>query len=177
MAGSAATPRRMFTQASAAISSALTAQLDVVIEIPRWSFVKRGASGQVDFVSPFPCPFNYGSVREFIGGDGDFLDAIVLGPRLARDTRVRVCVHGAVGLSDRDMYDDKLVCSLQPLRWWERRFVLLCMRFYGCAKRLLNLYRRRPGRTVSEGWQDAQDAIKRARWCGHAASVHPAAPF
>ena len=34
--------------------------VDVVIEIPRWSFLKRGSSGGVDFVSPFPCPYNYG---------------------------------------------------------------------------------------------------------------------
>ena len=167
----------MPTQESAARSSPLTAQFDVVIEIPRWSFAKRGANEQVDFVSPFPCPFNYGSVREFIGGDGDFLDAIVLGPRLARGTRVTVRVYGAVGLTDRDMYDDKLVCSIRPLRWWERRLVLLCMRFYGCAKRVLNLYRRRPGRTVCEGWQDARDAIERARWCGHAARARPAVMF
>jgi inorganic pyrophosphatase len=167
----------MFTHDRDADSSQLPAQFDVVIEIPRWSFLKRGTDGQVDFVSPFPCPFNYGSVREFIGGDGDFLDAIVLGPRLARGTRVKVHVHGAVGLTDRDMYDDKLVCSRQPLRWWERRLVLLFMLFYGCIKRLLNLYRQRPGRTGCEGWQDAQDAIKRARRCEHASSVHPAAPF
>ena len=33
-------------------------ELEVVIEIPRGSFLKRGSDGQVDFVSPFPCPFN-----------------------------------------------------------------------------------------------------------------------
>jgi hypothetical protein len=30
----------------------------VVIEVPRGSFLKRGWSGKVDFVSPCPCPFN-----------------------------------------------------------------------------------------------------------------------
>ncbi len=57
--------------------------VEVVIEIPRGSFLKRGSTGCVDFVSPFPCPFNYGSVRQYIGGEGDYLDAVVLGPRLA----------------------------------------------------------------------------------------------
>ena len=56
-------------------------EIEVVIEIPKWSFLKRGTSGKVDFVSPFPCPFNYGSVPRYIGLEGDLLDAVVLGPR------------------------------------------------------------------------------------------------
>ncbi|HTP95021.1 MAG TPA: inorganic diphosphatase [Burkholderiales bacterium] len=153
------------------------AQLDVVIEIPRWSFLKRGSGGQIRFVSPLPCPFNYGSVREYIGCDNDYLDAIVLGPRLPRGTRVSVRVYGAVGLRDRGMYDDKLVCSRGPLRGWERRGVLLFMRLYGFCKRLLNLYRGRPGPTVSEGWKDARAALGRARPCTPGAPQPPAVPY
>ena len=37
-------------------------EVEVIIEIPKGSFIKRGSTGQVDFVSPLPCPFNYGSV-------------------------------------------------------------------------------------------------------------------
>jgi inorganic pyrophosphatase len=58
-------------------------QVEVVIEIPRGSFLKRGWDGSVDFISPFPCPFNYGAIQDYIGGDGDLLDAVVLGPRLS----------------------------------------------------------------------------------------------
>jgi hypothetical protein len=39
--------------------AALGSALDVVIEVPRGSFVKRGSSGSIDFISPLPCPFNY----------------------------------------------------------------------------------------------------------------------
>jgi inorganic pyrophosphatase len=152
-------------------------QLDVVIEIPRWSFLKRGSSGRVDFVSPLPCPFNYGSVRAFIGCDGDFLDAIVLGPRLARGTRVKVSVYGAVGLTDRDLYDDKLVCSRQPLQRWDRQMVLVYMHAYGWFKRLLNWYRRRRGHTVCEGWKDVRRALARARYCHDETKVRPSVPF
>ena len=152
-------------------------QLEVVIEIPRWSFLKRGSSGQLDFVSPLPCPFNYGSVREYIAADDDYLDAIVLGPRLARGARVKVYVHGAIGLTDRDMYDDKLVCSGGPLRAWERSLALLYMRCYGWLKRLLNFYRGRPGRTASEGWQDAQAAIARATPCEQRPGARTPVPF
>lgn len=138
-------------------------QVDVCIEIPRGSFMKRGSRGELDFVSPFPCPFNYGSIPGLVGGDGDLLDAVVMGPRLPLGTRVKVTVRGAIGFTDRDIYDDKLICSQRPLRPLENGLVLLFFRFYACCKRLLNLYRRRPGRTVCEGWGDAADAIARAR--------------
>ena len=59
----------------------------MVIEIPRGSFLKRGSTGRLDFLSPVPCPFNYGSVESLIGLEGDLLDAVVLGPRLSRDER------------------------------------------------------------------------------------------
>jgi hypothetical protein len=62
--------------------------VDVLIEIPRGSFLKRGSTGRIDFVSPFPCPFNYGSVPTHLGLEGDLLDAVVLGPRLAAGTRL-----------------------------------------------------------------------------------------
>ena len=65
-------------------------QLEIVIEIPRGSFLKRGSTGELDFISPFPCPFNYGSVDQYIGLEGDLLDAVVLGPRLPRGKRVTV---------------------------------------------------------------------------------------
>ena len=58
--------------------------IEVIIEIPRGGFLKRGSTGELDFISPFPCPFNYGSIPAFIGLDGDLLDAVVLGPRLPR---------------------------------------------------------------------------------------------
>ncbi|MDH3832481.1 MAG: hypothetical protein OEU48_12475, partial [Gammaproteobacteria bacterium] len=45
-------------------------RLDVIIEIPRGSFLKRGSSGELDFISPLPCPYNYGSVENYIGLEG-----------------------------------------------------------------------------------------------------------
>ncbi|MFY0541612.1 hypothetical protein [Nannocystis pusilla] len=38
------------------------ARCRVKIEYPRWSVVKRRSDGSVDFVSPLPCPYNYGHV-------------------------------------------------------------------------------------------------------------------
>ncbi len=55
-------------------------KLEVTIEIPRGIFLKRGSPEHIDFISPFPCPFNYGSVHVYSGLEGDLLDAVVLGP-------------------------------------------------------------------------------------------------
>jgi inorganic pyrophosphatase len=138
-------------------------EVEVVIEVPRGSFLKRGATGRVDFVSPLPCPFNYGSVPVYLGLEGDLLDALVLGPRLPLGTRLRVKAWGAVTLTDRGMTDDKLVCSDEPPSPAQRRNVLRFFRFYAKCKGLLNLWRRRPGRNACEGWCEAAQALARAR--------------
>jgi len=138
-------------------------EIEVVVEIPRGSFQKRGSMGQIDFVSPFPCPFNYGSVPKYVGQEGDLLDAVVLGPRLPRGARVRVPAWGAVVLTDRGMTDDKLICSEKPLSPLQRRLVLLFFHLYAKCKGLLNLWRRRPGRNACDGWCSADDAISRAK--------------
>jgi inorganic pyrophosphatase len=117
----------------------------------------------VDFVSPLPCPFNYGSVPTHIGLEGDLLDALVLGPRLALGTRLRLKAWGAVILTDRGMTDDKLICSDQPLSALERRRVLRFFHFYARCKGLLNIWRRRPGRNACDGWCEAWEALGRAR--------------
>jgi len=137
-------------------------EIEIVIEIPRGSFLKRGSTGQIDFVSPFPCPFNYGSVPDYLGQEGDLLDALVLGPRLPAGARVRVKAWGAVILRDRGMVDDKLVCSERPVTSRQRRWVLRFFAFYALCKGLLNVVRRRPGRNACEGWCSAAAAIARA---------------
>ncbi|MGE5668701.1 MAG: inorganic diphosphatase [Betaproteobacteria bacterium] len=138
-------------------------EVEVVIEIPRGSFLKRGSTGHVDFISPLPCPFNYGSVPRYLGLEGDLLDAVVLGPRLSRGARTRVKAWGAVILTDRGMSDDKLVCGRRPLDASTRRKVLRFFHFYAKCKGLLNFWRRRPGRNACDGWCEAREALARAR--------------
>ena len=138
-------------------------EVEVVVEIPKGSFIKRGSTGQVDFVSPLPCPFNYGSVPNYIGLEGDLLDAVVLGPRLQAGTLLRIKAWGAVTLTDRGMSDDKLVCSAYPLSAAQRRNVLRFFAFYAICKGLLNILRRRPGRNACDGWLEAAQALDRAQ--------------
>ena len=156
--------------------TALRPELEVVIEVPKGSFVKRGSSGSIDFISPLPCPFNYGAVPTLLGLEGDLLDAVVLGPRLRYGKRLHVVAWGAVTLTDRGLSDDKLICSNQPPSDQECRDVLRFFHFYAKCKAMLNLWRRRPGRNGCDGWCDAHDALARARplptpWAG------PAVPF
>jgi inorganic pyrophosphatase len=138
-------------------------EVEVIIEVPRGSFLKRGSTGHVDFISPLPCPFNYGSVPGLLGLEDDLLDAVVLGPRLPLGTRIRIKAWGAVVLTDRGMTDDKLICSAHRLHPAERQTVLRFFRFYAKCKALLNLWRRRPGRNACEGWCEADQALARAR--------------
>jgi len=148
-------------------------EVEVVIEVPRFSFLKRGSTGHIDFISPLPCPFNYGSVPTYLGMEGDLLDALVLGPRLPLGTRTRLPAWGAVMLTDRGMTDDKLVCSERPVGRSARDEVLRFFHFYAKCKGLLNLWRRRPGRNACEGWCEPREALARARprnetWSGPA---------
>ena len=136
--------------------------VEVVIEIPRYGFLKRGSDGHVDFVSPFPCPFNYSSIHQYIGGEGDLLDAVVLGPRLAIGARVQVHAYGAVGMSERFMYDDKLICSVAPITTLDRWGILTFFKLYAFCKGLYNFVRGQRGRSRCEGWGEAEAAIARA---------------
>ena len=134
-----------------------------MIEVPRGSFVKRNSLGGIEFVSPFPCPFNYGAVPSLLGLEGDLLDALVLGPRLRFGEHTRVKAWGAVTLTDRGMVDDKLVCSDHRPTHAECDSVLRFFHFYARCKGLLNVFKHRPGRNACEGWRDATEALARAR--------------
>ena len=138
-------------------------RLEVVIEIPRGSFLKVGSTGRVDFVSPLPCPYNYGAVPTHLGLEGDLLDALVLGPRRRIGVRERLSAWGAVTLTDRGMSDDKLICSETRPTAADIEWVLRFFHFYARCKWLLNLWRHRPGRNACEGWCPAAEALARAR--------------
>ena len=124
----------------------------VVIETPRFSPVKRRDDGTIDFVSPLPSPFNYGSVPGTRSGDGDRLDAVVMGPRLPRGTRVRMRVVGCVEFVDAGREDPKFVCSAAPLGSRERLLLAGFFGFYARAKRVLNFARGAGGLTRYGGF-------------------------
>ncbi len=137
--------------------------LEVEIEIPRGSFLKRGSSGAIDFVSPLPCPFNYGAVPGLLGLEGDLLDALVLGPRLPLGSHHRLPAWGAIILVDRGMMDHKLVCSAHEPSAAQMRFVRHFFAVYAQAKAVLNRLRGQGGRHACDGWCAAAEALAQAR--------------
>ncbi len=93
----------------------LPSHATVTIETPRWSFTKRSASG-IDFRSPVPTPFNYGSILDTLAPDGEPVDAIVLGPRLSQGSRWHMPVLGIVKFVDDSLPDDKWILGLEISR-------------------------------------------------------------
>lgn len=136
--------------------------VEVIIEIPLGSFLKRGSTGELDFISPVPCPFNYGSIPSLLGMEGDLLDAVVIGPRIPAGKKVKVYAWGAVGLTDHGLYDDKLICSQSPLSQRQQRLILIFFNIYARAKALLNWLRGYKGINRCEGWDKAENALFRA---------------
>ena len=125
---------------------------EVLVEYPRWSMVKRRSDGSLDFIAPLPCPYNYGSIAGRRSGDGQALDAVVLGPRLPAGACVQLAVVGVIGFLDLGVHDPKVICSEHPLSSRERVGLELFFRSYATFKRALAAARRQPEATCYLGW-------------------------
>jgi inorganic pyrophosphatase len=132
--------------------STLPPEPEVLVETSRWGIVKRRADGRIDFISPLPCPYNYGCIPGIESGDGDPLDVIILGPRLPRGQRLHMPVVGVIGFLDGGCRDPKVVCSPHPVRPYERAGLELVFRVYTPFKWALHLMRRQPCETRFLGW-------------------------
>lgn len=130
--------------------------VEVWIEVPRLSFVKRDHEGRVRLLSPLPCPFNYGSLPGTRGADGDPIDALVLGPRRALGERVRVPPRGVVRFVDAGAPDPKWICSPAELSAADVRAIEWFFSVYALAKRVLNGLLMRPAPTRFERVELAQ---------------------
>ncbi len=128
-------------------------EVEVVVEVARFGFIKRRPNGTIDVVSPVPCPFNYGSVPDTVAPDGDPLDAVILGPRRAVGSRVRLTVWGTVDFVDAGDPDPKLIVADRPLTVWDRWQVEAFFTAYAAFKRVLNAARGRRRPTEFRGWR------------------------
>lgn len=126
--------------------------LTVVIDVPRGSFLKRDDEGGIDFVSPLPCPFNYGHVPGTVADDGEAFDALILGPRLPLGSTSTVAVRGRVGFVDSGKPDPKWICARSPVSALQRLQVDAFFRFYAAVKRVINRFRGKRGPTRYLGW-------------------------
>ncbi|MGD8317320.1 MAG: inorganic diphosphatase [Myxococcales bacterium] len=127
-------------------------ELTVVVDVPRGSFLKRDDHGAIDFVSPLPCPFNYGHVPGTLADDGEAFDALILGRRLPRGSKSTVAVRGRVDFIDSGRPDPKWICAGAPMSARQRLQVEIFFRFYAAAKRLINRFRGKTGPTRYLGW-------------------------
>ncbi len=131
--------------------STLPRRVRVMIDTPRLGFVKRRDDGAIDFVSPLPSPFNYGSVPGTSGADGDRVDAIVLGPRLPRGAEVERDVVAVARFVDAGVPDPKWVCAERPLGLADRALIAGFFAIYVRLKRVLNRARGQTGSTRFDG--------------------------
>ncbi len=125
----------------------LGARVTVEIEVPRWSFVKRRAGKGIEYLSPIPCPYNYGCVPGTLGEDGEPIDAVVLGPRLRRGALVETRVIGRIAFFDAGVRDDKLICKDREPTRAECRGLCTFFGLYARARAVLNRLQRSSGRT------------------------------
>ena len=147
--------------------SQLPGRVRVIIDTPRLSFLKRRDDGAIDFVSPLPSPFNYGSVPGTTSADGDRIDAIVLGPRLPRGTEVERDVVAVARFVDAGVPDPKWVCADRPLGAADRALINAFFAIYVRMKRALNAVRGRTGETRFDGLveRDRAQFTARSRPC------------
>ena len=137
---------------SAALFPDLPERPVVHIELSRWSLVKRGSDGRIDFIAPLPCPYNYGCIPGIASGDGDPLDAIVLGPMLPEGRILEIPVVGILDFIDCGKPDPKVVCSALPPSAADRAGLLAFFAVYARCKALLSFTRGRKGETRSLGF-------------------------
>jgi inorganic pyrophosphatase len=126
-------------------------EVTVVIEVSRGDHTKRGHDGRVEVFSPIPCPYNYGSVPGTVAGDGEPVDAIVIGPRLPRGATVRTRVRAIARFVDEGLDDPKLVCKAIPLTGGEITGLKAFFRIYAAAKNALGVLQRGKSPTRFEG--------------------------
>lgn len=127
--------------------------VQVHIEVPRHSFVKFKANGEVDFLSPVPAPLNYGCLPEVLGGDGDPLDALVFGPRAPSGAVVAGRVIGVVHFVDHSLIDDKLLVLPADVRLgrWDLTRIRAFFAVYIWVKWGIGKLRRKTGHTTVDG--------------------------
>jgi inorganic pyrophosphatase len=134
--------------------SDLPNRVRVQIEVSKGGRIKRNHTGGIDFVSPLPCPFNYGSIPDTLSDDGEPLDVVVLGGRLPLGHSGDYRVVGWVDFVDGGISDPKVVCIQTRLAPADRQELIDFFARYAKLKRPLNRLRLKRGPTLFKGFQE-----------------------
>ena len=86
-------------------------RFQMCVEVSKGHRLKRDNHGRIEFVSPFRCPFNYGSLMGVKAADGDLADAILLGESRKRGTVFEGELVAIVRFMDKGTQDDKWILS------------------------------------------------------------------
>lgn len=153
--------------------------IQVVIEIPagsveKWEVNKETGSILRDSIDGKPrtinysgYPANYGFVPQTVlskefGGDGDPLDAIVLGDTLVRGDVVSCRMVGVLKLEDQGEQDDKLIFVLNDSPYGKYHSIeSLEAEFPGTREKLQSWFTKYkgPGKMVSKGIESKTEAL------------------
>jgi inorganic pyrophosphatase len=109
----------------------------------------------VEYVSPWPSPFNYGFLVDTIGPDGDPLDAIIVGEALEIGSIVTCNVLAIVRFVDGGSPDDKWICGTAPLTRADLAEIDQFFKRYAKLKRPLHWIRGRRSETAYLGIDQA----------------------
>ena len=121
--------------------------MKIKIDTPAWSFTKYNDDGSVDYRSPIPCPFNYGSVLGTEAEDGDRLDAVLLGERQDKGVEVDSREVGVVRFVDAGENDDKVIFSSKKVSVLQRIELYLFFRLFSLLKWAINKLKGKKGHT------------------------------
>ena len=150
-------------------------EVHIVIEIPagtnaKWETTKDGDSIAWEMLDTGPrvvqylaYPGNYGMIPrtllpEAMGGDGDPLDVILLGPAVPRGSVVRARPVGVLELLDTGEDDDKIVAVPLDGLFSEIRDLEALRTGYAGALEILDIWfgsYKGPGVVETGGWRDA----------------------
>ena len=126
-------------------------QVCIRVEVSRGDFAKRRPDGTVDFISPLPSPFSYGSVEGRMAPDGDPEDALVVGSSPKRGEVLTLRIYGRVRFIDAGVEDHKWICGERPPTSLDLRRIERFFSWYAWAKRLLYWGRRVKGGAQFQG--------------------------
>jgi inorganic pyrophosphatase len=148
--------------------------INVVVEIPtgsvqKWEVAKPSGEMKWQLVDDKPrkvkylgYPGNYGMIPRTLlpkelGGDGDPLDVIVLGPAVERGSVIKCKIIGVLELLDRGEQDDKLIAVLEDTPFYSvNNMAELDANFNGVSEivKLWFANYKGPGKMIPQGYAD-----------------------
>jgi inorganic pyrophosphatase len=153
--------------------------INVVVEIPtgtteKWEVEKKDGSliwefknGKPRIVDYLGYPGNYGMVPQTVlakelGGDGDPLDVVLIGPAVPRGSVVKAKVIGVFRMIDAKELDDKIIAVSAGTPFFELNSVAELNKKYNGVTQIIEtwfLNYKGPGAVEAKGFGDKEEAM------------------